>query len=137
MSGTPLYVDTLAVAKPPEALEAAIEAIERPLGGLGAALRDRDAAGIERHAADLHRALAMAIHRFTHAARQPGGVPLALRQRLAMATGQVTAQRECLARATASLDRAIEILLPATPPAALYGVGGHNERATTSACAHA
>ncbi len=137
MTQAALSPDTPAPARPPEALEAALEAVERRLDALSAVLRDRDAAGIERQAADLHRALAMAIHRFTHASGQPSGVPQALRQRLALASGQVAAQRESLARATAAFDRAIEVLLPAPLPAAVYGQGGQSARAVTSGCLHA
>jgi len=137
MAGTALYAETLTQARPPEALEAALQAVERPLGALGTALRDGDSGGVERHAADLHRALALAIHRFTRASQQPEGVPPALRQRLARAAGQVEAQRECLARAAASLDRELAILMPTPPVAGLYGVGGHSARATTSASAQA
>ena len=39
-------------------------------------------------------------------------MPPALRDRLATASGQVVAQRESLARATAALDRALDVLLP-------------------------
>jgi len=133
----PLHTDTLGSAQAAAALEASIEAVERHLGALGAALRDRDAAAIESHAASLHRTLAAAIHRFSHASRHAGGVPLPLRQRLALAGGQVAAQRESLARATAALDRAIEVLMPAPLPASVYSTGGHSERAATSGCLHA
>ena len=133
----PLDPDTLGTMQPAAALEASIEAVESHLGALGTALRDRDAAAIESHAAALHRTLAAAIHRFSHASRHAGGVPPPLRQRLAVASGQVAAQRESLARATAALDRAIEVLMPAQMPAAVYGDGGHSERAATSGCLHA
>jgi len=132
-----LYPDTLAAPRTPQALEASLEAVERHLGALGAALRDRDASAIERHAADLHRALAQAIHRFTHASRHGGGVPQPLRQRLAVAGGLVAAQRESLARATAALDRAIDVLMPTPLPPAVYGPAGMPERAATSGCLHA
>jgi hypothetical protein len=132
-----LYTDTLNLARPPEVLEASLEAVERELAALSTALRDRDAAAVESHAADLHRALASAIHRFTHASRQSDGVPQALRQRLALAGGQVAAQRESLARATAALDRAIEVLMPSPLPAAVYGQGGLSGRAMTSGCLQA
>jgi alkylation response protein AidB-like acyl-CoA dehydrogenase len=137
MAGVPLDTETLAQARPSEALEAALEAVERPLGALGTALRDRDSGGVERHAADLHRALALAIHRFTRASQRPEGVSPALRQRLARTAGQVEAQRECLARAASSLDRELAILIPTLPVAGLYGVGGQSARATTSASAQA
>lgn len=132
-----LHPDTLAQAQAPERLEAALEAVEEQLGALGDALRDRDAFSIDHHATALQRALTSAIHHFTHAARQPGGVPKGLRQRLALASGQVAAQRESLARASAALERAIEVLMPAPLPAAVYGQGGQSERAATSGCLHA
>ena len=81
------------------------------LAALGEALRARDAAGIDLHAVELHRALASAVSQFSDAARN-GPLPPALRDRLAQASGQVAAQRESLARATAALDRAIDVLLP-------------------------
>ena len=53
-----------------------------------------------------------------------------LRQRLALAGGQVAAQREALARATASLDRAIDVLIPRPGPAhACIPPAGGAERA--------
>jgi ATP-dependent exoDNAse (exonuclease V) alpha subunit len=111
------------------ALEDAVASIEQRLGALGAALRERDAPAIEQQALELQRALAGAVQRFTHAARLPDGVSPALRQRLALAGGQVAAQRESLARATAALDRAIDVLMPgaAGRPAA-YGARGVLDR---------
>ena len=47
---------------------------------------------------------------------------------LAEAGGQVAAQREALARATASLDRAIDVLIPRSAPASLYSSHGASER---------
>jgi len=47
-----------------------------------------------------------------------------LRRRLASASGQVAAQRESLARATAALDRAIDVLLPRDVPALYNAIGG-------------
>lgn len=120
-------------------LDGLITTIEERLHALGAALRDRDAAAIESHAAELQRALAVAIHRFAQAARTPDGVPTALRQRLARAGGLVAAQRESLARATAALDRAIEVLMPDALPMAVYGQGGQADRSASSShlCASA
>ncbi len=92
-------------------LEARLTAVETRLVSLGNALRARDPAGIDLHAAELHRALASAVSQFSDAARS-GPLPPALRSRLATASGQVAAQRESLARATAALDRAIDVLLP-------------------------
>jgi hypothetical protein len=112
-----------------DALEGAISSIEERLAALGSALRDRDERAVEVHAQELHRALASAIQRFSQAARQPGGVAPQLRRRLMAASGQVAAQRESLARATAALDRAIDVLMPAPMPAAAYAPNGAMARA--------
>ena len=108
------------------ALEDTLAAVESRLAALGEALRARDSAAIDSHATELHRALARAVDHFTHAARK-GDVPQMLRRRLASASGQVAAQRESLARATAALDRAIEVLIPRDTPG-LYSSVGANER---------
>lgn len=111
------------------ALERPLLAVEERLSALGAALRQPDVQDLDRVAADLHTALAAAVDHFTRAARA-GGVPPVLRQRLALASGQVAAQREALARATASLDRAMDVLMPrpAAAPSGLYSAYGSNER---------
>ena len=108
------------------ALEDTLSAVETRLTALGEALRARDAAAIDSHATELHRALARAVDHFTRAARS-GAVPQTLRRRLASASGQVAAQRESLARATAALDRAIEVLMPSVTPG-LYSSIGAAER---------
>ncbi|HUG24534.1 hypothetical protein [Piscinibacter sp.] len=105
------------------ALEDTLAAVESRLASLGEALRARDAAAIDSHATELHRALARAVDHFTHAARS-GSVPPTLRRRLARASGQVAAQRESLARATAALDRAIEVLMPRDVPGLYSSIGG-------------
>jgi hypothetical protein len=121
-------------------LEAPLAAVEARLGSLGAALVSQNAQDIETEAAALHNALLAAVHRFSHAARQ-GGVPQPLRQRLALAGGKVAAQRESLARATAALDRAIDVLLPhpatTSPIGRVYTASGATDRASagSSYCA--
>ena len=107
-------------------LESSLADVESRLGALCAALRARDAAAIDLHAVELHQALAMAVEQFSKAARS-GPVPSALRSRLARASGQVAAQRESLARATAALDRAIDVLLP-RDAGALYSSWGGADR---------
>lgn len=105
-------------------LENAVASVELGLAGLADALRERDARAVEAQANELHRSLAAAVQRFMHAARN-GGVPEPMRRRLARASAQVAHQRETLARATAALDRAIEVLMPDSAPAAgLYGARG-------------
>jgi hypothetical protein len=107
-------------------LEDTLAAVETRLAALGEALRARDVAAIDSHSTELHRALARAVDHFTRAARS-GALPPLLRRRLASASGQVAAQRESLARATAALDRAIEVLMPRDTPA-LYSSLGSADR---------
>lgn len=114
-------------AAPEPQLEAALAAVESQLAALGEALCVRDSAAIDLHASELHRALARAVDHFSRAARS-GGAPQALRHRLANAGGQVAAQRESLARATAALDRAIDVLMPRGSGEPLYSSLGSSER---------
>lgn len=107
-------------------LEAALAGVEHHLSALGVALCVRDTVGIELHATELHRALAHAVDQFALAARR-GAVPPDLRHRLASTSGQVAAQRESLARATAALDRAIDVLMP-RDGTSLYSTLGGAER---------
>lgn len=108
-------------------LDTLVTAVEQRLSGLSDALRDRDAPAVELHASGLHRDLARAVEAFMFAARH-GGVPEAMRLRLARASAQVARQRETLARATAALDRAIDVLMPPpTPHASVYGANGRSE----------
>ena len=108
------------------ALEHTLGAVESRLALLGDALPARDPDAIDHHATELHGALAKAVDCFKLAARS-GPVPAEMRHRLAIASGQVAAQRESLARATAALDRAIEVLIPRDAPG-LYSAGGSRER---------
>jgi hypothetical protein len=103
-------------------LEAVLQRVEQHLDDLQAALSARDMPCIELHAAELQRALSNAMERFMQAARR-GGSPLPLRRRLALASAQVASQRDALARATAALDRAIDVLMPGSMPA-LYSASG-------------
>ncbi len=118
-----------ATAPVPE-LEAPLSRVESRLEALSVALKADDAVALESAAAELHRALASAVDSFKLAARR-GGVPPTMRQRLAVASAQVAAQRESLARATAALDRAIDVLMPG-PVVAGYGAGGHALRAAST-----
>lgn len=120
---------------PGSQLEPLLDAVEGRLAALGEALRTRDSAGIELHAGELQRALANAVDPFARAARS-GELPPAWPHRLALASAQVAAQRESLARATASLDRAIEVLLPAAA-SALYSTHGNPQRAARGGSAQA
>ncbi len=108
-------------------LEHPLQLVEERLLALGSALQRQDAEAVDHVAAELQAALLAAVDRFGRAARS-GGVPPGLRQRLAAAGGQVAAQREALARATASLDRAIEVLIPSVGNAGLYSPAGETTR---------
>ncbi len=120
----------LALERAAQELERPLATLEERLAALAEALRDRDAARIEHEAGALHRALAAAVDQFGRATRH-GPIPAPLRRRLMHAGAQVAAQREILARATASLDRAIDVLLPPSAPT-VYAVGGLAERQTHS-----
>lgn len=109
-------------------LEDTLAAVETGLAALAEALRARDVAAIDGHADALHHALAQAVNRFTTAAQQ-GPVEPDLRRRLASASGLVAAQRESLARATAALDRAIDVLMP-RDASRLYSPHGAHERSS-------
>ena len=107
-------------------LEATLSAVEIRLHALGVALLERNSADIDLHSSELHRALARAVDHFPRAARH-GTLPAPLRQRLMRASSQVAAQRESFARATAALDRAIDVLLP-REAATIYSPQGAAER---------
>ena len=119
-------------------LESALAAVELRLAELGEALKQRDAEATEIASVALHRALSTAVDFSSQAARN-GGMPPALRRRLAMAGGQVAALRESIARASVSLDKAIEILLPEAAPtqSSVYGAQGNPWRASSSGVAEA
>jgi len=113
-------------------LEAVLQRVEQHLDDLQSALSARDMRCIELHAGELQKALLQAVERFMQAARR-GGPPLPLRRRLGLASAQVAAQRDALARATAALDRAIDVLMP-EHGAALYSPSGapHPRRSRSS-----
>ncbi len=112
--------------QPDAELEATLAAVEARLTALGVALLESNAPEIDTQASELHRALARAVEHFSHAARN-GALPAPLRARLMRAGSQVAAQRESFARATAALDRAIDVLFPSEAPR-LYSAQGANER---------
>ena len=121
-------MSALGQVNPTPELEDALSAVEHRLAALGEALRERNNAAVDLHSTELHRALSRAVDQFSRAAHN-GAVPPTLRRRLAAAGGQVAAQREALARATAALDRAIDVLIPRDIPV-LYSSFGSTERAS-------
>lgn len=107
-------------------LDAALVAVDERLAALGDALRERDALAIEQQSDELHRTLTTAVDLFARAAKN-GPIPPALRQRLARTGGLVAAQRESLSRATAALDRAMDVLMP-REAASVYSPQGNAGR---------
>jgi hypothetical protein len=115
---------------PQNTLEATLSRVEGHLANLGTALCARDLSAIGQHGNGLHQALTQAVDRFSLAAKQ-GSIPEPLRRRLAHASALVAAQREALARATAALDRAIDVLLPRPAAGSGYSRDGIAERSKT------
>lgn len=109
----------------PVALEPSLSDLEEALGILQSALQGDDPSALDLAARELQGALGRAVDHFRRAALC-GPIEPALRQRLRSASVRITVQREALARATASLDRAIDVLLPGT--AATYGASGTAQR---------
>jgi len=111
-------------------LESALASVEQAIAALGKTLTLQDADAVEAAAAALQQAMREAMGRFAQVARR-GTMPPPLRRRLAMASGQVAAQREALFRATTALDQALDILMPKPDAAAaVYGNPGTGSRGT-------
>ncbi len=108
---------------PAAEMERLVDEVELRLAALALAVHGRDSHAIELQASELHLSLTRAVEGFMHAARH-GGVPERMRRRLARASASVASQRESLARATAALDRAIEVLMPAPVADPLYSASG-------------
>ena len=110
-------------------LESALGEVERLLATLGQALVDQDPEAAEKSAGALRTSLRGAMEHFARVARH-GGVPPALKRRLALASGQIAAQREALSRATTALDQALDILLPRADDGGTYSSYGGPARST-------
>ncbi len=104
--------------------------LEAALALVQAALNQRDASALERHAGAVQRLMTEALRQGGERGRG-GALSPDLRQRLAAAGAQVAAQRVALGRATAALDRAIDVLMPAEP-LGLYGQAGKALRQRSS-----
>lgn len=112
----------------------ALQLLDQQLNVLSTALQGRDAQALQAAADQLVAALEAA----GPVLRQPGALTPALRRQLAYAVGRVAAHREALARATASVDRAIEVLLPAPASApGVYSANGYAQRAAATGSAWA
>jgi len=110
------------------ALEASLAAVELAIATLGQALATRDIVAVETASTALHEAMRAAMTQFAQVARG-GRMPVELRTRFALASAQITAQREALIRASALVDQNLEILLP-KPMAqtSVYSANGASQR---------
>jgi hypothetical protein len=124
------------------ASEAWLQRFEQALHALALALPMRDPQQLDEATKALHAALATAgpawapTTRANGAAARPGAlttppkmaVPATVQHRLAVGRAQVAAQREAVARATASADAALKLFFPERLVAApLYGALGAPE----------
>lgn len=113
-------------ALPPDtsALEVSLAAVELAIATLGHTLAQRDIAAVETASTALHDAMTQ----FAQVAKR-GTMPVALRTRFALASGQVAAQREALIRASALVEQNLEILLPrAMAETSVYSASGAAQR---------
>lgn len=111
-------------------LESALSSVEQAIAALGQTLAQQSPDAVEAAAGALQAAMRAAMERFAQVAKR-GTMPPSLRRRLAMASGQVAAQREALFRATTALDQALDILIPKPDAsAAVYGNAGPGSRGT-------
>jgi hypothetical protein len=104
-------------------IEHSVDQLALRVSALGDALRGQRTESIAAEAAQLQRMLNAAVEPLRR-----GQLPPHVRQRLALAAGQVAAQRESLARASAALGRAIDVLLPAAAPQGAYSAAGLPQR---------
>lgn len=119
---------------PGEPTTRALARLDEQLSALNDALRSGDAQALQATTGQLEAALVRAAPDL-HPPRTLSG---AQRDQVALALGRLAAQREALARANASVDRALGVLiqLPA-PPAATYSATGYAERSATTGSAWA
>ncbi len=115
----------------PTELEQAVARIESRVEALDEALRADRADAVEIEAAELQHALAVAVGQL-HRGAESNPLSQVLRQRLARAGGQLAAQRESLARASAALARALDVLLPTSVADGAYAADGRSGRRSTS-----
>ena len=115
---------------PPDSseLEASLAAVELAIATLGQTLAVNDIAAVEAASSALHDAMRAAMAQFAQAARR-GKMPVALRSRFAVASGQVAAQREALIRASSLVEQNLEILIPRPlAETSVYSASGASQR---------
>jgi hypothetical protein len=109
-------------------LEVSLSSVEQAIAALGQTLAHPDIAAIEAASTALHDAMRAAMSQFAQVAKR-GTMPVSLRTRFALATGQIAAQREALFRATSLVEQNLEILIP-RPMAetSVYSASGASQR---------
>ncbi len=115
---------------PPDtsALETSLAAVELAIATLGRTLTQRDIAAVEAASTALHDAMRAAMAQFAQVAKR-GTMPIALRNRFAMANGQIAAQREALIRASSLVEQNLEILIPRPlAETSVYSASGASQR---------
>ncbi len=117
------------ISAPSEA-DSALLKLEQKLQLVSAALREADAPALEAAVLQLQAELLRLAQRLNAPGRRGRVLPADLRQRLVQASAEVTAQREALARASATMNRAMQVLMPASPVA--YGAQGADVRPTST-----
>ncbi|MBL8324324.1 MAG: hypothetical protein JNJ89_05125 [Rubrivivax sp.] len=111
------------------ALADALAAIDLQFLALTRSLQARDAAGVEASA----QRLATAVEASAPLLRASSTVPGNTGERLTHAMGRVLAQREALARASASVQRAMAVLWPGdTSSSPVYSASGHTPRSLSA-----
>ena len=109
-------------------LEVSLAAVELAIATLGHTLTRQDIAAVEAASTMLHDAMRAAMTQFAQVARR-GTMPMALRNRFAVANGQIAAQREALIRATSLVEQNLEILIPRPlAETAVYSATGASQR---------
>ena len=98
-------------------LDSRVSRVEQCVVALQASLRLQSVPDTE--ARDLHQALAQVM-----VICNPGALPQPMRQRLSRVAGQLGRQRECLARAAATLDRAVDAMMPNSHARTVYSAQG-------------
>lgn len=100
-------------------LAARVAVIDEHLSALEAALVAQDASVIEAASARLHACLGDALSAFQQVPQQgQDALPPPLRQRLLQLQARVSSQQGLAARALASVDRTLQVLLPSHGQAA-------------------
>ncbi len=126
-SRVPARADTSA-SSDVSALETSLSSVELAIATLGETLCPPDITAVEAASTALHEAMRSAMGQFAIVAKS-GAMPVALRNRFALANAQIGAQREALIRATSLIEQNLEILIPRAPAqTSVYSASGTSGR---------